>query len=66
VARSLTSVLGFLAAGSTIMAIAQLTGSPILTAIAGWVFIISAILAWYTASALMLNSTFGHQVLPHA
>jgi succinate-acetate transporter protein len=64
VARSLTGVLGFLAAGSTIMAIAQLIGSPVLTAIAGWVFIISAILAWYTASGLMLNSTFGHQVLP--
>jgi succinate-acetate transporter protein len=64
VARSLTSVLGFLAAGSTVMAIAQLTGSGILTVIAGWLFIISAVLAWYTASALMLNATYRRQVLP--
>jgi succinate-acetate transporter protein len=64
VSRSLTSVLGVLAAGSTLMAIAQLIGSPALTAIAGWVFILSAILAWYTASGLMLNATFGREVLP--
>jgi succinate-acetate transporter protein len=64
VSRSLTSVLGVLAAGSTIMAIAQLIGSPVLTAIAGWVLILSAILAWYTASGLMLNSTLGREVLP--
>jgi len=64
VAGSLTSVLGFLAAGSTVMAIAQLTGSGILTVIAGWLFIISAVLAWYTASALMLNATYRRQVLP--
>jgi succinate-acetate transporter protein len=60
----LTGVLGFLAAGSTIMAIAQLIGSPVLTIIAGWVFIISAVLAWYTASAMMLDSVFGREVLP--
>ena len=64
VARSLSLVLGFLAAGSTVMAIAQLAGSGVLTDIAGWLFIISAVLAWYTASALMLNSTYGHVVLP--
>jgi succinate-acetate transporter protein len=64
VARSLTGVLGFLAAGSTVMAIAQLTGSGVLTIIAGWLFIISAVLAWYTASALMLNGVYGRQVLP--
>jgi succinate-acetate transporter protein len=64
VSGALTGVLGFLAAGSTIMAIAQLTGSGVLTVIAGWLFIISAVLAWYTASALMLNSVYGRHVLP--
>jgi succinate-acetate transporter protein len=60
----LTGVLGILAAGSTVMAIAQLIGSPVLTIIAGWVFIVSAVLAWYTASAMMLDSVFGREVLP--
>jgi succinate-acetate transporter protein len=64
VARSLTAFLGFLAAGSTVMAIAQIIGAGVLTTIAGWLFIIAAVLAWYTASALMLNSTYGRQVLP--
>jgi succinate-acetate transporter protein len=64
VSGALTGVLGFLAAGSTVMAIAQLTGSGVLTAIAGWLFIISAVLAWYTASALMLNGIYRRHVLP--
>jgi succinate-acetate transporter protein len=64
IASSLTGVLGFLAAGSTVMAIAQLLGNGVLTVIAGWLFIIAAVLAWYTASALMLQSTFGRPILP--
>ena len=34
------------------------------TIIAGWVFIISAVLAWYTASALLFEGVFGRAVLP--
>jgi succinate-acetate transporter protein len=64
VARSLVGVLGFLAAGSTVMAIAQIIGSGILTQIAGWLFIISAVLAWYVGSALMLNASYGRVILP--
>ena len=30
--------------------------------LAGYLFIISAIAAWYTASALMLNETYGREV----
>jgi succinate-acetate transporter protein len=64
VGQALFWVLGTLAAGSTIMAIAQLSGSPTLTIAAGWVFIASAVLAWYTASGLMLEAVYGRQVLP--
>ena len=61
--KTLVGVLGFLAAGSTVMAIAQFVGSAGATVFAGWLFIIAAVLAWYLASALMLESVFGHPVL---
>ncbi len=64
VSWSLVGVLGFLAAGSTLMAIGQLAGSTGVDMAAGYLFIISAILAWYTASALMINSVFERTVLP--
>lgn len=59
----ITTVLGFLAAGSTISAIAELVGVEGLRILAGWLFIISAVIAWYAATALMVNSTFGRTVL---
>jgi hypothetical protein len=58
-----TSVLGFLAAGSTIAAIAELAGIEGLRILAGYLFIISALIAWYTATALMVNSAFGRVVM---
>jgi len=61
---ALTGVLGFLAAGSTAMAIACLLGSTAWATLAGWLFIISAAIAWYTATALMAESGFGRAVLP--
>jgi succinate-acetate transporter protein len=61
---ALTGVLGFLAAGSTAMAIACLIGSTAWAALAGWLFIASAAIAWYTATALMAESGFGRAVLP--
>jgi succinate-acetate transporter protein len=64
VSGALVGVLGFLAAGATVMAAGQISGAAVATQIAGYLFIISAILAWYTASGLMLESTFGREVLP--
>jgi hypothetical protein len=60
--KSLVTTLAFLAAGSTIVAIALLVGSEGLTILAGYLFIISAIAAWYTASALMINEAYGREV----
>jgi hypothetical protein len=59
---SLMTTLAFLAGGSTIAAIALLTGSAGLLILAGYLFIICAVAAWYTASALMLNEAFGREV----
>lgn len=56
-------VLGFLAAGSTAAAVANLLGNNQAQLIAGYLFIISAIIAWYTASAIMLEAAFHHSVL---
>ena len=60
----LFSVLSSLAVGSVILAIGFLVGSGVLLTIGGWVLILSAILAYYTASALLLEGTSGREVLP--
>ena len=60
--KALVTVLAFLAAGSTISAIALLAGVEGLMVLSGYLFIISAIAAWYTGSALMLNEAYGHEV----
>jgi succinate-acetate transporter protein len=57
------TVLGFLAGGSTIAAIAELVGVEGLRMLAGWLFIVSAIIAWYAATALMINGVAGRQVM---
>jgi uncharacterized protein len=56
-------VLGFLAAGSTVAAIAEFLGLTGLEILAGYLFIISAIIAWYAASALMLEGAYKRPVL---
>lgn len=61
---ALTAVLSTLALGSTFAAIAELLGSDTWTVIAGYTFIVSAICAWYTASALMFEGVAGRPVLP--
>ncbi len=61
---ALTAVLGTLAVGATFAAIAELLGSEAWTVIAGYTFIVSAICAWYTASALMFEGVAGRPVLP--
>lgn len=60
--KGLATLLTFLAAGSTIGAIAELTGEMGLMILTGYLFIIASIAAWYTASALMLGEAFGHEV----
>jgi len=62
--KGLTSVLAFLALGSTLFAIGQIAGNNKIDILAGWSFIISAVLAWYVASAIMLQSAFGKEVWP--
>jgi len=60
--KAMVTVLTFLAAGSTISAIALLAGIEGLMVVAAYLFIICAIAAWYTASALMINEAFGRNV----
>ncbi len=60
----LVSVLTLLAAGSTLMAIGTFLGSQTLAEISGYVFMVSALAAFYTASALMIEETFGRAILP--
>ncbi len=61
---ALVAVLALLAGGSTVAAIGNLTGSGILAIIAGYLFILSAICAFYLATALMLESSYGRGLLP--
>lgn len=61
---SLFAVLATLAAGSILFAIGLSAGSTGWVKVAGWVFVASAILAYYTASAIMLLSASGKVVLP--
>ena len=61
--KLLATVLGFLAAGSTVAVFGELIGADWLKVFAGYLFIASAIVAWYTASAMMLESAYHHRVL---
>lgn len=61
--KALFLVLAFLAGGSTAAAISGLTGVAWVNIAAGYLFIVSAIIAWYTASALMLEGSFKRPVL---
>ena len=60
----LVAVLGTLTIGAALLAIGLLVGGTVWETVAGWVLILSALLAFYTASALMLEGTFGRKVLP--
>ena len=61
---AVTAVLATLAAGSTLLAVALIGGVPVLETIAGYLLIVSALLAWYTASGMMLEGTFKRPVFP--
>jgi len=60
----LTAVLGTLAAGSGILAGAYIYGSHGWAQVAGWVFVISAGLAWYTVMAMVMAATTGRVIVP--
>ena len=62
--NALTAVLGTLAAGSTLLAIALMGGVPVVQTVAAYVLLVSAVLAWYLGSAMMLEATFKRAVLP--
>jgi succinate-acetate transporter protein len=61
---AVSAVLGTLAAGSGVAAVAFLSSSTTTQHWAGWIFVISAVLAWYTATAMMLKASAGRIVLP--
>lgn len=61
---SIALVLFSLAGGTTLLAIGLIGGVPLIETIAGYVLIVSAILAWYAASAMVLEGTFKRVVLP--
>jgi len=56
--------LGFLGAGSTVMAIADTVGRGGLLTATGWLFVIAAALAWYTAAGLTFDAVYHERVLP--
>jgi succinate-acetate transporter protein len=58
------SVLATLAAGSILFAIGLSAASVSTVKVAGWVLVASAILAYYTATAIMLLSGAGKVILP--
>jgi uncharacterized protein len=61
---AVTAVLGTLAVGAAFAAVFNLVGGTGWERAAGWVLIASAILATYTAGALMIAGTWGRGLLP--
>jgi uncharacterized protein len=57
-------VLAALAGGAICLAVGLLVNSSPWRTTGAWFFIVSAVLAWYVASAMLLESTFGRVVLP--
>jgi succinate-acetate transporter protein len=60
----ITSVLGTLATGSAFLGIGYMIGSHGWLEAGGWVLFASSVLAFYTASAMMIKSSWGRVVLP--
>jgi succinate-acetate transporter protein len=60
--KALVTTLAFLAAGSTVFAIALLMGIENLVIVAGYLYVISSMAAWYTATGLMMNEAYGRDV----
>lgn len=60
----LAVTLAALAAGSTCEAVAMISGSTGWRVAGGWIFVIASLLAWYVATAMLVESTFKRVVLP--
>lgn len=61
---SVVVVLGTLAAGSALTAAGFWGGSLGVTRAGGWVFVASAAAAWFAATAMMMEHSFGRTILP--
>ncbi|MDA3624692.1 GPR1/FUN34/YaaH family transporter [Saccharopolyspora sp. WRP15-2] len=61
---ALTGFLTTLAAGSTLLAIGFVASLPALVPIGAVLLVVSALCAYYTATALLLQSSLGRPVLP--
>ena len=61
---ALALALGFLAAGSTLAAIMNIADRGGLETVTGWLFVISAVIGWHTATAMMFEGAFHRPVLP--
>jgi succinate-acetate transporter protein len=60
----MAGVWGLLTLGSICFALANLLNSAGLVALAGWLFFLTSLAAWYAASALMFEDAFGRSILP--
>lgn len=61
---SITLTLAALTGGSALTAAGFFAGSNITNIIGGWFFVVSAGLAWYAVSAMVLEGAFGRTILP--
>lgn len=61
---SVFGVLAFLTVGSAFTAAGWWAGSNTLLMVGGWLFVVSAVLAWYTATAMVAENMLGRQLLP--
>ena len=61
---SMVGVLAPSTAASIIAAVALFFGSNALMIVAGWIFVFSAVVAWYAASAILFESVYGRAILP--
>jgi uncharacterized protein len=60
----LFALLASLTAGSALPAVGYLTDSTTTLNVAGYVLIVSALIAWYEASAMLLADAFRRVILP--
>lgn len=60
----LVTILGLVTAGLILLAIGIGGGMSGISQAGGWVTLAFAVLSWYYAAARLLESTFGHKVLP--
>ncbi len=50
--------------GALAMTIGIAAGSPALVMISGYLFVVSAVFAWYSATAMVLEDSFGYAMIP--